>query len=418
MLSHRILSIIFKKRQIRKQETRKKGIGMGLDIASIGQEMVELAHYLSQTQMETSGLLESIAEILTGLELEEMRQAIVSFQTKQEKIPWLVAFPIESPSTRIPAAQQPDEFTIVASDGSFMPPDRHSPVSFFLLNMGQATIRYGREASASLSSRARLYFRYNETHIQDDSGFGRPIEGGILGWKMASEEMEYLWEHASAAPKPALAIRDGSLIFWGLQSEGKGVQDALLRPVLGALFKFRDAGIPIVSYISYPGSRDVNNSLRVWLCPEDPLHCQCGPEDREKLCEMLKSTTDRVTFENILRPGERSAVFSSSSEVLEKYGPHRIQFFYMHVGSEIARVEAPEWVVEDPATMGFVQAVLMDQAKRGDGYPPALMEAHEQAVISTEDKRLVNRLLERLMESEGLPFTRSYKDRSKRIRGT
>ncbi len=391
---------------------------MGLDIASIEQEMVELAHHLSQTQMETSELLKSIAEILTSLRVEEMRQAIVSFQTKQEKIPWLVAFPIESPSTRIPAVQQPDEFTIVASDGSFIPPDRHSPASFFLLNMGQATIRYGREASASLSSRARLYFRYDETHIQDDSGFDRPIEGGVLGWKMASEEMEYLWEHASTAPKPALAVRDGSLIFWGLQSEGKRVQDSLLRPMLGTLFKFRNAEMPIVSYISYPGSRDVNNSLRVWLCPEDPFHCRCGPKDREKLCEMLRSVTDRATFSSILRPGERSAVFSSSSEVLEKYGPHQIQFFYMHVGSEIARVEAPEWVMEDPATMGFVQAVLMDQARRGDGYPPALMEAHEQAVVNIEDKRLVNRLLERLIESEGLSYTRSYKDRSKRIRGT
>ncbi len=391
---------------------------MSLDVVSIEEDIAQLARHLSAARQEEHDVVGKVVNFLSALDTADLQRAVADFQSGQEKVPWLVAFPLEPPGTKVPAPDPPGEFAVVASDGSFIPPDRHSPASYFLLNMGQATIRYGSAPDARLSSSARLYFRYDETHIQDDSGADRPIEGGLLGWKMAVEEMEYLWEHASGAARPVLAVRDGSLIFWGLQSEGKRVQEALLKPVLRAFYRFKNAGIPIASYISYPGSRDVNNALRVWLCPGDPLRCRCGSEAEERMCSLLKRVTDRVTFARLLRPGERSAVFSSSSEVLEKYGVHRIQFFYLHVGSEIARVEAPEWVMSDPAMLGFVHAVLVDQARRGDGYPPALMEAHEKAVVSVEDRRMVERLLERLMGSEGISYTRSHKDRSKRVRGT
>jgi hypothetical protein len=46
-----------------------------------------------------------------------------------------------------------------------------------------------------------------------------------------------------------------------------------------------------------------------------------------------------------------------------------------------------------------------------------LIEAHEQAVISTGDRRLVNDLVEQALAAQGIYYQRSAKDLSKTRRG-
>ena len=62
-------------------------------------------------------------------------------------------------------------------------------------------------------------------------------------------------------------------------------------------------------------------------------------------------------------------------------------FFYINTGEEIGRVELPSWTAKDKKTLDLVHSVILDQCKRGRGYPISLMEAHEQAVISGADRR-------------------------------
>ena len=45
------------------------------------------------------------------------------------------------------------------------------------------------------------------------------------------------------------------------------------------------------------------------------------------------------------------------------------------------------------------------------------MEAHEQAVISTTERRVVEQLVEEALARRGVTYVRSAKDRSKRSRG-
>ena len=68
----------------------------------------------------------------------------------------------------------------------------------------------------------------------------------------------------------------------------------------------------------------------------------------------------------------------------------------------------------------FVQAAIYDQCQRGGGYPPsppALREAHEQAVIGTAERRLVEELVEQALAERGIVYARSAKAYSKRRRG-
>ncbi len=372
-----------------------------------------------------SGRTQEARALLRSLDGEALRSKI---EQVRDRVPWLVARPTdEPPGAHYPAPDAPRDHAVLATDGSHMAPDRHSPVRFLVLNMGRVRLRYGRHPSAHLDSRGTLRYREEELHVRGINGLLYPIQGAILGIIMALEELETLAGLAREAELPAIALRDGSLIFWPLQSEDPALQGVLLPRLQRVLRAFHDVGVPLASYISYPGARDVINSLRIWLCGQCPQltdlrSCEeCAPEVVE-FCEWLALMRDRELFSGLLQPGERSALFDSSSALLDRYSleediDQRIQFFYLHTGKEIARVEGPAWVMQDEYARNLVHALIVDQCRRGGGYPPALQEAHEQAVISTADRRMVEVLIEQTLARSGVAYTRSMKDWSKRVRG-
>ena len=120
---------------------------------------------------------------------------------------------------------------------------------------------------------------------------------------------------------------------------------------------------------------------------------------------------------SLLEEGGRSELFKSNFHVARNYyGDNEITFFYLNTGYEIARVEMPAWASEKRGNIDLVHAVVMEQCRKGGGYPTALMEAHEQAVISTSDRQYFLNLVEEVLERNGIEFTTSQKDRSKRLR--
>ena len=133
----------------------------------------------------------------------------------------------------------------------------------------------------------------------------------------------------------------------------------------------------------------------------------------------LAGIPDRDLF-TFLPEGARSEVFGSSSQILEDYGEHQIEFFYVYVGGEITRIEVPQWVVADAALLDLVHAAVCDQCRRSSAvppYPPALVEAHEQAVINTTERQVVEEMVEQVLRLHGKRIVRSAKDLSKRRRG-
>ena len=89
-------------------------------------------------------------------------------------------------------------------------------------------------------------------------------------------------------------------------------------------------------------------------------------------------------------------------------------FFYLHGGAEIARVEVPDWLADDPELLALAHAMLLKQCQLGLGYPVAISEAHEQAVISGHDRAEFRRVALMLLEQRGLPTSESAKSFSKR----
>ncbi len=107
---------------------------------------------------------------------------------------------------------------------------------------------------------------------------------------------------------------------------------------------------------------------------------------------------------------------SHSSIVSKRYGEHWVYFFYLRVDDEIARVEIPQWVARDDKLLNLAHSLVLDQCRRGHGYPVALSEAHEQAVVTGADRENFWQLVESSLVEEHLPTPTSAKSQSKRTR--
>jgi hypothetical protein len=121
--------------------------------------------------------------------------------------------------------------------------------------------------------------------------------------------------------------------------------------------------------------------------------------------------------------GERSPVFTSRgqkkgfSRILEQYEDDDwIDFFYLNVDQEIARIEIPAWVGRDPALVDRVHAICFDQACKGRGYPVALAEAHEQAIVRGADREAFLNCLRRSFVRAEMRVNGTRKAFAKRMR--
>ena len=402
---------------------------MPLDLNQIAAQVESVA---AQLKLDEKGHAERLEHALHTLQDQEANLDALTAKIQRSKTSWLVAHLLEGLGRSYAPPSCPSDFTVAAADGSQIDVDREQPVACYLINIGTALLRYGSAPDAQLSSSPTLYAGEEYMAIHDPASANRQeLEGALLGVKRTVCEAEALAELAEGLPsgQPALALLDGSLILWGLA--GREIDDyvreeLLQKGFLKALDKMKDSGksrrLTLASYISFPRSTDVVNALRVALCPHEPVDCDvyCPPKVRpigERPCDAVAGVLDRDLFERLLGPGERSATFVSPSKIVEKhYGHHQVQFFYLKVEDEIARVELPQWVGENDELLDLAHALIVDQCLRGFGYPVALTEAHERAVLSEADRQQFWHLVNAALAENRLPDHGSAKSRSKRIR--
>lgn len=361
--------------------------------------------------------------------LGPLRQRI---RDSQGKTTWLVAGLVEGWDASYPAPSLPPEHVILASDGSQMEVDRHALHPCYVINIGSVALHYGEKPGAFLSSEPALFYRDEDMFLPHPQGHRwEPLEGPLLQARRAVMECAALLKLTDhLLPRvPGLALLDGSLILWGLAGKAwdgyvrEQILGKELLPVLDAWReRNRETPAPLASYISYPRSTDVVNALRVAICPYEPTNCDrycpTAHPRQGRACDVVAGVLDRDLFGRLLGEGERSALFRSlSSIVQESYGEHEVHFFYLNGGEEIARVEVPRWVALDRRLLDLAHSLILDQVRRGQGYPVALSEAHEKAVLSGGDREMFWRMVEAMHPDNLYAGTVSAKSRSKRLRG-
>jgi hypothetical protein len=397
---------------------------VSLDLTKVAAQVEEMVTRLKAGLAERQARLDYALDILHRQteDLEHLKRKIIASRTT-----WLVAALVEGLDQHYPALPLPAEFTVMATDGSHIDVDRHRSARCYLINIGRIVLHYGAEPEAVLDSLPSLYAEEKDLVIapSDSKGREQMIEGALLGAKRSVEECRHLAEMAAELPpgSSSLALLDGSLILWGLEAYPEFVSETLVDK--GLLTHFdrmrelnRDKKLALASYISRPRATDIVNALRVAICPHDPADCDryCMMGEK-RACDAVAGLQDRELFASLLEPGERSALFISQSSVVEKrYGEHTVYFFYLRVDDEIARVEIPLWVARNKDLVGLTHSLVLDQCQRGQGYPVALSEAHEQAVVTTTDRENFWQLVEANLVEEHLPTPTSGKSRSKRTR--
>ena len=328
---------------------------------------------------------------------------------------WLVADCRDVPPSATVALPPgvPDTYTALATDGSQIPLDRHAVAPCYLINVGQIVLHYGTGERPTLSSQATLHYKDEDLYQTESGGDPVPLSDKIVANRRLLAESAALAALIEAhRDRKAVALVDDPLIVWTPQGESEAEQRRIISGFCAMLAAGQKHGTPVAGYVSRPAHRDVVGALRLTLCEPG-----C-PHDPKSPCAQLASLSDVQLFSRLLpRPGDRSPLFGSAARSLSLYpAEQRITFFYLNAGAEIARVEVPWWVAEDADLTDRVHRLCFDQARKGQGYPVALAEAHERAVVRGPEREAFFRLVEAAFVRESLPALQTRKAIAKRTR--
>ena len=399
---------------------------MGLDMGQTVLQLDQLTQAVRGASEARDARLTALINAAAGIDPETATEKTAD--TRQR--PYLAAEVEESPLGTYPPTEPPADWVVAAVDGSHIDVDRHLPVACYLLNFGGCVLTYGSNPDATLFSHPHLATTPQELYISDptNSTGEEMISGALLGLVRTVKELETLAKTVEECPPglPVLGLVDGSLVLWGLSGQAYRpyVSDAIINdgllPAMKRLEKLAETRpVALAAYVSFPRSTEAVNAVRCSLCPHDNAVCTQSCNNRrstQQPCDGANEFLDRDIFQRLLEPGWRSPVYKTNSSVSrESYDEaHKVYFFYVNAGEEIGRVEVPKWVAKNETLLSLTHSLVWDQCQRGQGYPVAISESHEQAVVSAGDRRVFRRLLTNSLERQGLSAATSQKDRSKR----
>ena len=399
---------------------------MGLDMGQTVLQLDQLTRSVRGASEARDARLTDLINAAAGIDPETATTKTAD--TRQR--PYLAAEVEESLLGAYPPSEPPADWVVAAVDGSHIDVDRHLPVACYLLNFGGCVLTYGSNPNATLFSHPYLATTPEELYISDptNSTGEEMISGALLGLVRTVKELETLAKTVEECQPglPVLGLVDGSLVLWGLSGHAYRpyVSDAIINdgllPAMKRLEKLAETRpVALAAYVSFPRSTEAVNAVRCSLCPHDNAVCTQSCNNRrstQQPCDGANEFLDRDIFQRLLKPGWRSPVYKTNSSVSrESYDEaHKVYFFYVNAGEEIGRVEVPKWVANNETLLSLTHSLVWDQCQRGQGYPVAISESHEQAVVSAGDRRVFRRLLTDSLERQSLSAATSQKDRSKR----
>lgn len=401
---------------------------MSLDLSKLTTQAQKMIVHLAQENNKTAN---SLANALSALNDDSLNDEALLKKIASAKTSWLVARADGDYKKTSAPKPAPKDYSALATDGSQIELNRHSKYNYYLINTGSISLTYGKTPNAFLENEPELFYTSEDMVITPPEGGSKSqaVDSTIISLKRDAYEAEALAKLVKKCSKeaPIIALADGSLIKWSyntLNLESFVVEKLLINGFLKALDgvyeEAKKGNIALASYISNPGGSDVINMLRIKICPFSEVDCNKNCDKiniGERGCDKVNGITDSMLFSRLLSEGQRSATFSSSSKVLEKYGRHNVYFYYVKLKEEVARVEVPKWVALDDSLLELSHTLILDQCKRGQGYPIALSEAHEQAVATFKDKEHLEYLIDSMLGSEAqLKNKASSKGLSKQTR--
>jgi len=369
---------------------------MTLELSKVTAQIEEMSRVLAERWQRHNKALPAAQELLHLYARDQEELCRIAASESGQRL--RCAAPGDEPlDAALPAPPMPALATLIAADGSQIYPDRHGPVFYYAINVGSIVFRHGSGQAPTASTDPHLF--YTEDRVYPG---GDPVSSDLVNVERSVAEMRALTDlilAESGCEPPCLGLADGSLLLWieraALPTDRQTDLFAAYLACLGGLRAERSA---VAGFVSRPHSAEVVALL--WLRHLDE-------EERGKVAGLsdtpFRGLTDRALF-GFLQPGERSALFARGAGANERYRAegHRIWFFYLNTGTDIARLEIPEWVASRPEALGLVHAAVYDQCRFNNGYPYILTRADEQAVIQGEERETLEAMLAQAMIRHGL----------------
>ncbi|MBD0304875.1 MAG: DNA double-strand break repair nuclease NurA, partial [Tolypothrix sp. T3-bin4] len=217
-----------------------------LDLTKLARQMQGLSQHLTLEAVASRQRLELAQQHLKNA--YECQQDLIDRQEKwRDRILFANATPIEPLETCIDIPVPPKIHTVIATDGSQIAPNHHEIAYCYLLNIGRVVLHYGQNRHPLLDSLPEVFYRPEDLYMSRQWGI-RTEEW--MSFRRTASETTVLAELACAAKgeAPALAMVDGSLVYWFLEQLPIDARDRILPPILEAWQQMRDAQIPLMGY--------------------------------------------------------------------------------------------------------------------------------------------------------------------------
>lgn len=323
----------------------------------------------------------------------------------QDTAPWLVPTWAGNLADIHAIEKKIEQYRVLSIDGSQIYPDRHQGTSCFLINIGTVVLSYGLPGKAVYFDSVPFVYAQDGEESHESStelvNCRRQEFEFEFGLKMSRQLKETNQDEA-----PLLFMFDGSLIFWHLESKDAQLKDQYLSKYLLSLHQLYQQKVLIAGYISLPKNKELVNLLKLQDC-----NFNVSGEFNKDL-DLLVDTNIGHFF---LEPFTRSTIFKNNASICAHYPDHlHPHFFYLHVGSEIARIEIPAWIAKDEEKVTFIAQIMIDQVQKGRGYPVAIAEAHEQAVVKGPDREFFYQLINKIGFERNQRLSMSQKSIKKR----
>ncbi len=366
---------------------------------------------LARLMPQISALADYYAgQFLPGRDVRAREAATLLRQTSREALraatqgamPRVLAFPWEEPAEVYPLSAPVTAYRVLASDGSDIDPDPHQPIRYAVIHLALAGLAY-EPPDSWLDHRVSFRFRDEEMHIALPGEEPVEVDRLVVDTLRAYEELAALWAGVQALEpdphgRPLLALMDGIILWQHRGEKQQAFGDRMLSDSVHLLSEFRRAGRLLASFDITP-HREVVRTLMAMVCP-DPDQANCAACARPPAeCAMLQGLEDRDLFA-FLPAGARSALFQpiyrgrTSWRLPEEVRAEdpRLAFFYLHTGTQLARVELPLWIW-DAGLLDQVHGIVLDQCRprrtETAGYPVALSLAHQEAVLTSSDRQTI-----------------------------
>lgn len=257
----------------------------------------------------------------------------------------------------------PEPITIIGIDGSQIYPDRHEGTMLGLIQTAAVAITYQRPTS-------NIFIHENV----------QLVDGIVEGNEASIDAIRHAAEFAAAIESAqqytsSIVLLDGALLAWHAQEYAQRRRQQIMESLLTAMRELYSKKIAHVAYTSSPNTKEILQilaSLAQQQGIELPSH----------------QLVDAQLLAHVLQQGQVTPWFCSVSSGIATEYPAELRpwFCYVHTGTEIARIEAPAWLIQDNGKKMLVMQAILQQVTLGRGFPVVLAEAHAATIITAVDR--------------------------------